>query len=174
MHVVEYLWKAGRVLFREGAPALVDWVETQKKELYEGRLGSILKELERKIHNLKPTPGVKSRRLRLEKIRLYLEKRQKNLNYGELQDDDMDIGSGSVEGAVNHVVGKRFDQGGMRWIKGRAEALLQLRCIEINGQWDAFTEYVHATLKASALTEGIRPRLLSNAAIELVPDLEAA
>ncbi len=103
-----------------------------------------------------------------------LSKRQPNLNYGELQDDDMDIGSGSVEGAVNHVVGKRFDQGGMRWIKGRAEALLQLRCIEINGRWDAFTEYVHTTLKASALTEGIRPRLLSNASIELVPDLEAA
>ncbi len=174
MHVVEYIWKAGRVLYREGSPALVDWVDAQKKFLYEGESGTIIEELDRQIENLRPTPGVKSRRLRLEKVRAYLSKRQPNLNYGELQDDDMDIGSGSVEGAVNHVVGKRFDQGGMRWIKGRAEALLQLRCIEINGRWDAFTEYVHTTLKASALTEGIRPRLLSNASIELVPDLEAA
>ena len=86
----------------------------------------------------------------------------------------MDIGSGSVGGAVSHVVGKRFDQGGMRWIKGRAEALLQLKCIEFNGQWDAFTEYVHASLKASAITEGIRPRLLSNTSIELVSGLETA
>ena len=33
----------------------------------------------------------------------------------------------------------------MRWIRERAEALLQLRCIEINGDWDAFLEFVEAT-----------------------------
>ena len=32
----------------------------------------------------------------------------------------------------------------MRWIKERAEALLQLRCIEINGQWDDFLRFVEA------------------------------
>jgi hypothetical protein len=26
----------------------------------------------------------------------------------------------------------------MRWIPGRAEALLHLRCIEINGDWELF------------------------------------
>ena len=29
----------------------------------------------------------------------------------------------------------------MRWIPGRAEALLHLRCIEINGDWEAFTAW---------------------------------
>lgn len=41
------------------------------------------------------------------------------------------------------MVAKRFDSGGMRWIKDRAEALLQLRCIEINNDWDKFISYVH-------------------------------
>jgi len=36
---------------------------------------------------------------------------------------------------VNYVIAKRFDSGGMRWIKERAEALLQLRCIEVNNDW---------------------------------------
>ena len=31
----------------------------------------------------------------------------------------------------------------MRWIRERSEALLQLRCIEINEQWDAFVRFVH-------------------------------
>ena len=48
-----------------------------------------------------------------------------------------------VEGAVNYVIAKRFDSGGMRWIKERAEPLLQLRCIEVNNDWDAFISYVH-------------------------------
>ena len=41
--------------------------------------------------------------------------------------------TGTVEGVVNYVIAKRFDSGGMRWIKERAEHLLQLRCIEVNG-----------------------------------------
>ena len=48
-----------------------------------------------------------------------------------------------VEGAVKHVIGRRFDDGGMRWIRERAEALLQLRCIEVNDDWDAFISFVH-------------------------------
>ena len=34
----------------------------------------------------------------------------------------------------------------MRWIAERAEALLQLRCIELNGQWNDFIRFVHASL----------------------------
>lgn len=44
---------------------------------------------------------------------------------------------------MNYVIAKRFDDGGMRWIKERAEALLQLRCIEVNDDWNAFIEFVH-------------------------------
>ncbi|HEX3148922.1 MAG TPA: hypothetical protein VHR66_12645, partial [Gemmataceae bacterium] len=43
-----------------------------------------------------------------------------------------------VEGAVRHVVGERLDCAGMRWIPGRAQALLHRRCIELNGDWPEF------------------------------------
>ena len=48
------------------------------------------------------------------------------------------------------LIAKRFDEGGMRWIKERAEALLQLRCIEINGDWDAFISFVHDRTREEA------------------------
>ena len=38
----------------------------------------------------------------------------------------------------------------MRWIKQRAEALLQLRCIEVNNDWDAFISYVHDKTRIQA------------------------
>ena len=49
----------------------------------------------------------------------------------------------------------------MRWVKGRAEALLQLRCIEINGDWDTFIGRVHSALQAKAWNEGENPPMLS-------------
>lgn len=143
-HVTEYLWKAGACLYKEGSDELEQWVESQKDALYDGRASDIVKELDKRFKLLaKRGPGSKSRRERLQKIRNYLSKRIKKMNYKSLQEQDLEISSGSVEGAVNYVIAKRFDSGGMRWIKERAEPLLQLRCIEVNNDWDNFISYVH-------------------------------
>jgi len=58
--------------------------------------------------------------------------------YKDLIEADMVIASGIVEGAARYVVGERLDCSGMRWIPERAEALLHLRCIELNGEWERF------------------------------------
>ena len=39
------------------------------------------------------------------------------------------------------MVGERLDNSGMRWIEERAEAVLLLRCIEVNGDWEAFMKW---------------------------------
>lgn len=143
-HAVEYLWKAGGCLYREGSDELIEWVESMKEALYEGRASEIAEEIERRAALLpKRGPGAKSRRRRLESIQGYLSKRLDKMDYKSLRDRDLEISSGAVEGAVNYVIAKRFDNGGMRWIKEKAEALLKLRCIEINGDWDAFISFVH-------------------------------
>ncbi len=143
-HVTEYLWKAGRCLYKEDSEELVEWVEAQKEALYDNRAANIVEELSRRLRALpRRGPGMKEKRKRLEQVRTYLSKRIDKMNYKSLREQDLEISSGAVEGAVNHVIAKRFDNGGMRWIKERAEALLQLRCIEINNDWDAFISYVH-------------------------------
>ena len=86
----------------------------------------------------------------MEKVRSYLNKRTDKINYKSLLEQDLEISSGMVEGAVKHVIAKRFDDGGMRWIKEKAEALLQLRCIEINGDWDRFISFVHDKTREQA------------------------
>ena len=42
---------------------------------------------------------------------------------------------------MRHLVGERFDCAGMRWVQEKAEALLHLRCIELNGDWDRFVNW---------------------------------
>ena len=63
------------------------------------------------------------------------------MQYKKLIEEDLVVASGIVEGAARSVVGERMDCGGMRWIPERAEALLRLRCIELNGDWDHFFEW---------------------------------
>ena len=162
MHVIEKLWTAGECIYTEGSTALKKWVERQKKRLYGGAAAQILAELKRRLEATPKTgPGNKGKRERLTDVIRYLDKRLDRMNYHELLAQDLEIGSGAVEGAVKNVIGKRCDHGGMRWIKERVEALIQLRCIEVNGQWDAFIAAVHDQMQATAAATGRRPRLQS-------------
>lgn len=143
-HAMEYLWDAANCLYKEGSDELIEWIETQKETLYDNRASEIVEQIDKQLSLLaKRGHGIKSKRVRLEKVRNYLNKCLDKMDYKTLREQDLEISSGSVEGAVNYVISKRFDSGGMRWIKECAEALLQLRCIGVNGDWDAFIAYVH-------------------------------
>jgi len=158
-HVVEKLWDVGSSLHREGTPEQRAWVEAQKKKLYAGDVRKIIAELDRHLETVPATgPGNKYRRKKITEVRNYLHKRIHQMNYKMLRKEDLEIGSGQVEGAIKALMGRRMDQGGMRWIKERAEALLQLRCIDANGDWQAFTDRVHEKSRTSAI-KGIPVRL---------------
>lgn len=172
-HVVEGLWEAGRCFYRDGSKALRKWIDGQKKLLFAGDIAAVLVEL----RNLKKSLGrgqkKKKRRERLADILKYLKKRQAMMCYGELMDEDFEVGSGAVEGAVKHIIGKRCDQGGMRWIRERAEAVIQLRCIELNGDWDRFIEFVHDSQRQRGIEHGLRVRIQRRSPAPL-PELQAA
>ena len=160
MHVIEKLWSVAAAIHKEGSSELRSWVELQKKRLYGGREALIVEDLRRHLERTPKTgPGNKNKRERLEKTLKYLEKRLGQMNYKELRSKDLEIGSGAVEGAVKNVIGRRCDHGGMRWIKERAEALLQLRCLEINGDWDSFVRWVHDEQMFAGAVSGRRQRL---------------
>ena len=151
MHVLEYVWEAGHLLFREGSADLTRWIEKMKKLLYGGKaLEMTVKIGSAHTKTPKTGPGNKHKRERLASIRDYLLKRIDQMNYDSLRAEDLEIASGSVEGAVNHVIALRFDKGGMRWIRERAQPLLQLRCIDLNGDWDQFITFVHQKAIAQA------------------------
>jgi len=174
MHVIERLWSAGECIHREGTSELQAWVETQKDRLYRGRVDLIVRELRRRFEATPKTgPGNRGKRKRLAGILRYIEKREGQMPYDELIDQDLELGSGSVEGAVKNVIGKRFDHGGMRWIKERAEALLQLRCIEVNGDWDAFIDRVHDQMRGNAIRDGT-PRRLQSSSPNPLPSIQEA
>lgn len=142
-HVCEYLWLAGGTTHAEGSTELAEWVRARKAELLAGEIDAVLCAL----HSLRGSigrsgPGTKGRRQRLHRAIGYLEGHRERLRYEELTLADMDIATGAVEGAVNHVVGMRLDGSMMRWSPARADNLLALRCAVVNGLWREFEELV--------------------------------
>jgi len=103
----------------------------------------------------------------------YLVKRLPQMNYKTLIDRDLEMASGAVEGAVKHIVGTRLDIG-PGWIHERAEALLQLRCIERNGDWDRFLKWYHDTIHLEAQASGIPIRVQHKLPTSLPKLAEAA
>ena len=149
MHVVERLWSLGRHFHAEGSEALAEWVGELKELLYSGRAQEIVDRL-KKLLEATPTrgPGTKGRRQALASQIGYLGSWLSMMAYGDWLRLDLVIGSGQAEGAVRQLVGERFDCGGMRWVRGKAEALLHLRCIELNGDWDQFAVWHQRKVRA--------------------------
>ncbi len=75
------------------------------------------------------------------------------MRYDEYLAAGYPIGSGVVEGACRHLVKDRLEQTGMRWTVNGAQAMLHLRAIYLNGQWNAFVNYRIETEQARLYTQ---------------------
>jgi hypothetical protein len=138
-HVEEKLWKVGCAFHQEGSPALAAWVAELRTVLYRRSgqaLVARLRELRQEI--ARRGPGTKRKRAALDGLLGYLEPRTKMMRYATWLKQDLVIAAGVIEGAVRYVIGERLDCSGMRWREDKAEAILHLRCIEVNGLWDHF------------------------------------
>jgi len=160
MHVVEKIWDAGAGIYTEGTIEHRGWVQKQRRLLFDGKARRVLAEVKSRFASTPKTgPGNKGRRRALALAIKYIEKRIDMLDYDVVAAADLEIATGQIEGAIKNVIGKRCDHGGMRWIRERVEAVVQLRCIELNGEWDAFISRVHDVTQQQGRTHGMRCRL---------------
>ena len=66
----------------------------------------------------------------------YIEANEEQMRYDLFRSKDYDVGSGVVEGACKHVVGKRLKQSGMIWTRAGSSATLALRTVWLNNEWN--------------------------------------
>lgn len=64
-------------------------------------------------------------------------------NYQATKDQGIHIGSGVIENTCMDTVGRRMKHRGMGWTDHGAEAMLCLRLIHLNGQWDHYWNTQH-------------------------------
>ncbi|MDP6060945.1 MAG: hypothetical protein QGH33_18710 [Pirellulaceae bacterium] len=162
-HCQERLWTTGRLFHKEGSKELAQWVEPLDRLLLRGRVDLFLKRLRKILKSVpKRGPGTKDKRATLTKQIGYFEERKEMMRYDEYHREDLVLATGVIEGACRYVIGERLDCSGMRWKLEGAEPLLQLRCIELNGDWDEFitwtADQTTAELKNGQSTKIRRPR----------------
>ena len=77
----------------------------------------------------------------VKKICGYFEKNRHRMRYDEYLKHGYPIASGVIEGACRHVVKDRLERTGMSWVRQGAQSMLELRCLYLTAQWDAFMTF---------------------------------
>jgi hypothetical protein len=134
-HVTEYLWELAYCFHREGSAEADAFVETYLRKLLEGKVNRVIGGI-RQMATKRDLPQAKWDKV--EDCLFYFAARSEYMKYDKYLAAGYPIGSGVVEGACRHLVKDRMEQTGMRWRIVGAQAILGLRAIYVNDDWDAF------------------------------------
>jgi hypothetical protein len=164
MHALEYLWKAGTALYGETDPCRTQWVEAQTLQLLSSHTQQVIQLLEDKADTLAPNSQA-ARSLRA--VASYFQRNLPYMDYAEYLRRGWPIGTGVIEGTCRHLVKDRMELSGMRWTIPGAGALLALRAVNENGDWDDFHVFRRARRHRELYGTTLKPKRL-----ELVERLE--
>jgi len=134
-HVTEYLWKLAYCFHPEGSDEAEAFVETYLRKLLEGKVRRVIGGIRQRVTKAGLS---KHKRQKARQHLNYFEARCDYMKYDEYLAAGYPIGSGVVEGACRHLVKDRMEQTGMRWRIAGAQAVLSLRAIYLNDDWNTF------------------------------------
>ncbi len=135
IHATEYLWGAANALLGETDPGRTAWVRTHLTQLVAGELDAVITALEAAAAD--PTRTEVQRKVLMQTVGYY-RRNQPYMRYDTYLARGWPIGTGVVEGACGHLVKDRMEQAGMRWTMAGAQAVLDLRAVRLNHDWDAY------------------------------------
>ena len=138
IHVLEYLWKAAWSFFYPGDPDAEDWVAAHAVKLLDGKAGDVAAGIRRRA-----TRGgyCAAERKGADEAAAYLTSKKLYLGYDHALAAGWPIATGIIEGACRHLVKDRMDLTGARWGLSGAEAILTLRALLTNGDFDTYWTY---------------------------------
>jgi len=158
VHVLEYLWSGCWCFFQEGDPAAEQWVHEKARAVLDGKAGIVAAAIRRKATTL----GLDaSQRNNADRCADYLLAKRPNLDYPTALQNGWPIATGVIEGACRHLVKDRMDITGARWGLAGAEAILTLRALISNGDFDQYWTFhlaqEHRRVHASRYALGVIP-----------------
>ncbi len=138
VHVLEYIWKAAWSFFDKGDPAAEEWVAAQATKILDGRAGQAAAGIRRRASLFGYSPA---ERAGADDCAAYLTAKAPFLDYPAALAGGWPIATGVIEGACRHLVKDRMDITGARWGLAGAEAILKLRALISNGDFDEYWAY---------------------------------
>jgi len=137
-HVLERLWAVAHCFHKEGSDEATQFVEYRLRDLLQGRVGYVISGLRKRLRTEKLSG---QRRKVVQSAVEYLANNREHMRYDAYLAAGYPIGSGVAEGACRHLVKDRLEQTGMRWTVEGAQAMLHIRALYLNDQWEQFREF---------------------------------
>jgi hypothetical protein len=138
IHVLEYIWKAAWCLHPAGDPAAEDWVAVKALAVLAGDSARVAAEITAEADAAGLTAG---QRNGADTCVRYLASKHEFLRYDQALAAGWPIATGVIEGACRHLIGDRLDITGARWGLDGAEAVLTLRAVISNGDFDEYWRF---------------------------------
>jgi hypothetical protein len=133
-HARQHLWGVARLLFPNDSVQQKRWMLRQQPKLDEGQVEKLV----RSLRSLDvPQPEL------MEKIRSeadYFAKNAERMRYPKFRRQHLFIGSGVIEAGCKTIIGSRTKQSGMFWTVRGANAIIALRCCQLNGRFEDYWE----------------------------------
>ncbi len=138
VHVLEYTWKAAWSFFDKGDPGAEEWVAAQATKILQGKAGQVAAGIRRRATTFGYSPA---EREGADACADYLTAKKPYLDYATALASGWPIATGVIEGACRHLVQDRMVFSGARWGLDGAEAILKLRALIANGDFDEYWPY---------------------------------
>jgi hypothetical protein len=117
-HSTQRLWAVGNAVYGEGQQDTAAWVERRKDELWIGKVGQVIQELNRLDLGRASYPDI------VQQAPGYFHNRREHMQYDEFRTAGYPIGSGTVESAAGNVVQPRMRRPGRGWLRENAQSML--------------------------------------------------
>jgi len=138
IHVIEYLWTAGRAFCQGNDLRLELWVQERLLKILQGKSGIVAGAMKRSATLRKLSP---KEREPVDKCARYLFNKKPYLRYDRYLAKGLPIATGVIEGACRYLVKDRMDLTGARWSLAGAEAVLRLRALRSSHDFDEYWIY---------------------------------
>jgi hypothetical protein len=138
VHVLEYTWKAAWSFFDKGDPDAETWVAAQAVKILQGKAAQVAAGIRRRATTFSYSPA---EREGADACADYLTAKKPYLDYATALASGWPVATGVIEGACRHLVKDRMDITGARWGLDGAEAILKLRALISNGDFNRYWRF---------------------------------
>jgi len=133
-HARQHLWEVARKLHPNDEVSQKRWMMVHQHWLDQGKIEKLVLSL-RAIPTLHPEVAEKIR-----KEADYFQRNAERMRYPKFRRQHLFVGSGVIEAGCKTVIGSRLKQSGMFWTVQGANAVLALRCCQLNRRFEDYWE----------------------------------
>ena len=133
-HARQHLWDVARKLYPNDDAKQKAWMKTHQKMLDRGKTEKLVGALR----------AIRSENVEIaEKVRTeadYFERNRERMRYPKFRRQHLFVGSGVIEAGCRTVIAARLKRSGMFWTVRGANAIVALRCCQLNGEFENYWE----------------------------------